>query len=222
MVCSIPISPSLPPSLHPAIPPSLPPSLPPSRPTSLPPSLPPSIPPSLPPSLAHSLPPTLSHPLPPSPPSSLPPHPPSVHPLPPLPSLPHSLPSLPPLTSSSPSLPPSLPPRHPLQRYFDYLSVCLCVSVPSPFFLHDRRTATKFGTRFVRYGTGSHLKKLTHPRGIPEGFKGVSTIKLQCPFVCLYPHPPFLFDTTVGPRNWHTYSDRYGTGSWVSTLPLSA
>ena len=45
-----------------------------------------------------------------------------------------------------------------------YKALSVCLSVP-PFFRHDRRTATKFSThiRIDRYGTGSHLKKLTHP-----------------------------------------------------------
>ena len=41
-------------------------------------------------------------------------------------------------------------------------------------------------------------------------------IKLQCPFVCLYPPP--LFPTRPSDRNqiWHTYSGRYGTHSQLN------
>ena len=43
----------------------------------------------------------------------------------------------------------------------------VCLSVPPPFW-HDRQTVTKFDTHSNRYETGSHLKNLTHLRGIPE------------------------------------------------------
>ena len=46
------------------------------------------------------------------------------------------------------------------------LQFSLSVCTP-PFFRHDRRTATKFGTHSGRYGTHSELKKITHPT--PEG-----------------------------------------------------
>ena len=44
-------------------------------------------------------------------------------------------------------------------------------------------------------------------------------IKLQCPFACLSVPPP-PFSTRPSDRNqiWHTYSDRYGTGSHLKKL----
>ena len=57
-------------------------------------------------------------------------------------------------------------------------AISLCLSVP-PFFRHDRRTATKFGTHSGRYGTYSQLKNVDPPRGggVPWGFLGGKKIK---------------------------------------------
>ena len=44
-------------------------------------------------------------------------------------------------------------------------------------------------------------------------------IKLQCPFVCLsVPPPPFSTRPSDCNQIWHTYSDRYGTGSHLKKL----
>ena len=104
--------------------------------SSLLPFLAPSLPPST--SLLPSLP--LPPPSPPTLPSSSLPPPPS----------PPSLPSLPPLPPPpSPSLSPSrAKPGNRLSLYYKTAAslVCLCVCTPPPFFRHDQRTATKFGT----------------------------------------------------------------------------
>ena len=55
------------------------------------------------------------------------------------------------------------------------LCVCVCLSVPPPFFWHDRLIATKFGTHArIDPGIIREQTKFTHPtpRGVSGGILG--------------------------------------------------
>ena len=61
---------------------------------------------------------------------------------------------------------------------------------------------------------------LRPPSRAKLGNRLVYYIKLQCPFIFLSVTPPPFFSTRPSDRNqiWHTYSDRYGTGSHLKKL----